>query len=377
MPSRPPHPHRPDRAPARRARPVLGALALAVALVVPVSTAAPAARAEPPRLLAGVLAADPALLGAWSYCGTWVLPVGDPRELGRGCEGAPGYAINRGVVRREGAITHQGADLCNRRAGGVVRAAANGIVAFASAVPGNGYGQCAVIAHHDPGGGTFFSVYAHLAAGSMRVRPGDPVQAGEPIGRVGRTGRATTDHLHFEVRRARDPWERWERAAILDPVEFVARASAPGDPDDDRGFGPFHAWGLHAALLEPGELGGEALTRLRWWRMLARAARSDLAAVPEGRRALRAALEAAGVLAADGARRDGRLGREELESDLARLIAKGLRLPPWAVGAAAPAANASDAATAAAAGAGDAITIADACAALAAATLPIAAETSP
>jgi murein DD-endopeptidase MepM/ murein hydrolase activator NlpD len=42
-------------------------------------------------------------------------------------------------------------------------------------------------------------VYAHLQ--SADVEAGRLVRAGEPIGRVGRSGSASTDHLHVELRR--------------------------------------------------------------------------------------------------------------------------------------------------------------------------------
>jgi murein DD-endopeptidase MepM/ murein hydrolase activator NlpD len=50
------------------------------------------------------------------------------------------------------------------------------------------------------------TLYAH--AQKTLVRQGDPVRQGQPIALLGRTGNATTEHCHFEIRlenRAIDP----------------------------------------------------------------------------------------------------------------------------------------------------------------------------
>ena len=65
-----------------------------------------------------------------------------------------------------------------------------------------GYGNMVIIKHP----GSFSSVYAHNRRNLVQV--GDFVEKGQVIAEVGQTGRASTPHLHFEVRRngkARDP----------------------------------------------------------------------------------------------------------------------------------------------------------------------------
>lgn len=44
-----------------------------------------------------------------------------------------------------------------------------------------------------------FSLMAHLIPGSLKVRPGQPVNAGSEIGRCGNTGHSTMPHLHWQV----------------------------------------------------------------------------------------------------------------------------------------------------------------------------------
>jgi murein DD-endopeptidase MepM/ murein hydrolase activator NlpD len=44
-----------------------------------------------------------------------------------------------------------------------------------------------------------YSVYAHLQPGSITVKPGDRVKAGQVIGRLGTSGNSTEPHLHFQV----------------------------------------------------------------------------------------------------------------------------------------------------------------------------------
>lgn len=54
----------------------------------------------------------------------------------------------------------------------------------------------AVILYHSPG---LYSCVAHLSPGSITVREGQSVQAGERLGLCGNSGRSATPHLHFQL----------------------------------------------------------------------------------------------------------------------------------------------------------------------------------
>lgn len=47
--------------------------------------------------------------------------------------------------------------------------------------------------------GGFSAVYAHLKPGSVRVKVGDKVRAGDVIGLLGNSGTSLAPHLHFHI----------------------------------------------------------------------------------------------------------------------------------------------------------------------------------
>ena len=85
---------------------------------------------------------------------------------------------------------HSGVDL-KTKPNDNIRAAFAGVVTRSG--PYSGYGNCIVIRH--PNGLT--TLYSHQS--KNLVKAGQKVKAGQIIGLTGRTGRATTEHLHFEV----------------------------------------------------------------------------------------------------------------------------------------------------------------------------------
>lgn len=92
---------------------------------------------------------------------------------------------------------HDGIDI-SAKLGTPVHAAASGEVVYSDQRI-SGYGKLIIIRHSRD----MFTAYAHNQRNL--VRKGDRVQSGDLIARVGRSGRATAPHLHFEVRRGKTP----------------------------------------------------------------------------------------------------------------------------------------------------------------------------
>ena len=86
---------------------------------------------------------------------------------------------------------HQGIDIKTYESD-TIYAVFSGRVRFSK--PFFGYGNAVVIRHYN---GTE-TLYSHNR--NNLVNYGDYVHAGQPIAIIGRTGRATTEHCHFEVR---------------------------------------------------------------------------------------------------------------------------------------------------------------------------------
>ena len=121
-----------------------------------------------------------------------------------------------------GLMLHAGRDLAAPQGTPVV-AALGGTVRSAGLA--GGYGVAIELDHQEPQRQR--TLYGHLS--ELYVEPGDAVQQGEVIGRVGSTGLSTGPHLHFELRRpqaggwvAVDPGRLLPDGMEVDPAGAVA-----------------------------------------------------------------------------------------------------------------------------------------------------------
>lgn len=101
---------------------------------------------------------------------------------------------------------HRGIDF-NGRAGQDILAVADGVVIF-SGRDGN-YGNLVDVDH----GNGYMTRYAHNSENLVQV--GERVRPGQVIAKMGRTGRATGNHLHFEV---------WQDGRPVNPRQYLHRA---------------------------------------------------------------------------------------------------------------------------------------------------------
>lgn len=83
-----------------------------------------------------------------------------------------------------------------------------------------GYGNMVVVEH----GNSLETSYAHLS--EFLVKDGETVAKGQPVGLAGNTGRATTSHLHFEIREDNKPFDPelvfdFEQGQVREETQFA------------------------------------------------------------------------------------------------------------------------------------------------------------
>jgi LysM repeat protein len=115
---------------------------------------------------------------------------------------------------------HNGIDIAQSGVNEVV-ASARGRVS--KSYLSSSYGECVFILH-DINGQEFETVYAHMRPGSRKVKEGDQVKQGQPIGIMGNTGYSFGQHLHFEMHKGR--WNIGKSKAV-DPLDYLLKDLSP------------------------------------------------------------------------------------------------------------------------------------------------------
>jgi murein DD-endopeptidase MepM/ murein hydrolase activator NlpD len=124
---------------------------------------------------------------------------------------------------RRGGRRHTGVDL-KTKANDAILAAFDGVVTHSG--PFYGYGNLIRIKHTNG----IETYYSHNSKNLVKV--GDRVKAGQKIGLTGRTGRASTEHLHFECRINGQPFnpacifDHANNSVMMQAVTFTKRGGS-------------------------------------------------------------------------------------------------------------------------------------------------------
>lgn len=144
---------------------------------------------------------------------------------------------------------HNGEDFVHRQSDVPVLAIYDGVVTEARPARGRyhngepkGYGYFVAV-RHKINGKYYVALYAHLVKNSFKVRKGQRVKAGQPLGIMGTSGASTGVHLHFEIHEGRKFGWSSNGAGFLDPIPFlrslgdlVSQQNQAGEATDEDAF---------------------------------------------------------------------------------------------------------------------------------------------
>ncbi|MEM9956318.1 MAG: M23 family metallopeptidase [Pseudomonadota bacterium] len=190
--------------------------------------------------------------GAFYLCEGYLVRNAPPTDIDRRVRDFTPFALvnGRAVVARspvrDGCLTsgfglrhgrmHRGIDIQAVKPA-TIRAAAEGRVVDAKYM--RGYGLMVLLEHGDGA----YSRYAHLRSFAKGVKKGAKLAFGAPLGQMGRTGRATGTHLHYEILVGQyDPALKSFGLEALDPLKLPS-------PDDVPPGGP----GAALLAMAPGQ----------------------------------------------------------------------------------------------------------------------------
>jgi murein DD-endopeptidase MepM/ murein hydrolase activator NlpD len=116
---------------------------------------------------------------------------------------------------------HNGTDIWSPHEPCWIEAPYDGVVVEArkSTASGGGFGNFVTLSHKI-NGEDYVTVYAHMQDGTLKVKPGQKITAGTPLGKMGSTGMSTGKHLHWELQKAKK--YAWNATGLnfIEPVAF-------------------------------------------------------------------------------------------------------------------------------------------------------------
>ena len=146
---------------------------------------------------------------------------------------------------------HNGTDIWSKHEPCWIEAPYDGTVIEAkkSTSPGGGFGNYVIILMKIDGK-FYTTLFAHMQDGTLKVKKGQKVTAGAPLGKMGTTGMSTGKHLHWELRLGKvHTWDAMGKNYI-EPIAFfkaliakeaaIATASVVATDDDPVAPAPEH-----------------------------------------------------------------------------------------------------------------------------------------